>query len=546
MQAEPTDTEQTPGISHADRRPEHWSVWVRLLSRAVTLADAMFNRFFSSAWNPLYQTGTIAILAFLVTLVTGLYLFLFYQVDAPYASVLRIQNEIPLGAWARAVHTYGADLSIVAILVHALKIFLAGRAWGPRTIAWISGVGLLAIFLACGWTGQIMAWDQQGQVVAVQLTRMLDLLPIFSVPIGRTFAGAQPVPGTFFFMNLFLHVCLPLFLALLLWIHLVRIVRPVLLPPRQMSAAIVFCLGVVGALLPLPLAPRADLLQVPANVPTDLFYNFWVPVALAVSPLAHLGIWLGSWLLLTSVPWWWLRRQPDLAPSWVNPDLCTGCTTCYLDCPFDAIQMQERQQPGSRSKHVAVVNPDSCTSCGICAGSCAPMGVGPPAFTGRSQLTLIDSILAKPQDLAENGMVLFACRTNSLSHSPALSQFENVLIITVECGGNLHTSAIEQVLKRGASGVIVLTCPSRDAACREGPKWLRERVYNDREAELQARVDRRRVRICSLGVGEAQSLARQIRDLENELAQLGAPDSRSGADEQTDCEPKPVIRRGRF
>jgi len=48
--------------------------------------------------------------------------------------------------------------------------------------------------------------------------------------------------------------------------------------------------------------------------------------------------------------------------------------------------MVPRTVPSELSEIVARVNPDFCVGYGICSGSCAPMSVGPPQRTGRTQL----------------------------------------------------------------------------------------------------------------------------------------------------------------
>jgi ferredoxin len=538
-----SDSPQNPlGPAAPSPRPATWSRPVALVDNVVGLLDTAFDRLYSSTFNPLHQSGTLAILSFLVLIATGLYLFLFYSVDSPYESVSRIEHELIGGSWVRAVHTYAADLAMVSIFLHAVKMFLAGRAFGPRTRAWISGVVLVGVTLLCGWTGQVMAWDLQAQVIAIELTKLLDLLPVFSLPLGRAFLGLEPVPGSFFFMNLFLHVCLPLGLALILWMHLAHLARPRLLPPRPLTWSTIGVLAVIGAIIRVPLAPRADLLAIPTNVPVDIAYNFWLPLAWYAGPGAHAATWAAAAIIFVSVPWWWRKRRPHPAPSWVDPALCTGCTTCYKDCPFDAISMIERPAAGRRSEFVARVNPDRCVACGICAGSCAPMGVGPPPFTGREQLR-------REQDRVGGGaitagdVVVFACRHGGLANDSRLAAMPGVGTQTIECAGNLHTSVIELVLRAGAAGAFVLTCPPRNAPCREGPKWLHERVYNDREAELPARVDKRRVAIAGLSRGEWPSVLAEIESFRGRLEELGsvapAADLRVGVE----CEPKKEVTR---
>jgi ferredoxin len=515
---------------------------VALADRVVALLDRAFDRLYSSALNPLHQSGTLAILSFLVMIVTGLYLFLFYSIDGPYESVVRIENEIPGGSWVRALHTYAADVAMVAILLHALKMFLAGRSWGPRTRAWITGVVLVGVTLLCGWTGQVMAWDLQGQVVAIHLTKLLDLLPVFSMPLGRAFTGLEPVPSSFFFMNLFLHVCLPLGLALVLWMHLAHLARPRLLPPKMLAWSILGALGVVAGLMPVPLAPRADLLAIPVDVPVDVAYNFWLPLAWYGGPVLHAAVWAAVGLIFVSVPWWWRKRRYKPAPSWVDPDLCTGCTTCYQDCPFDAISMIERLDPGRRSPFVALVNPDRCVACGICAGSCAPMGVGPPPLTGRRQLAYEQQRIAR-EPLGPGDIVAFVCRHGGMAGDARLHAMAGIVTREIECAGNLHTSVLELTLRSGAAGAFVLTCPPRNAPCREGPKWLHERVYNDREAELSTRVDKRRVAIAGLSAGEWPAIASELEDFRRRLDALAPALPESIDDVGVECEPKEVVTR---
>lgn len=91
----------------------------------------------------------------------------------------------------------------------------------------------------------------------------------------------------------------------------------------------------------------------------------------------------------------------------------------------------------------------------------------------------------------------------------------------VSCAGNLHTSVIELLLRGGCAGVLVLTCPPRDCWNREGPRWLTERVYNGREAELQERVDRARVRVASVSSGHAGATAHLVAAFVEEIAALG-------------------------
>jgi ferredoxin len=51
-------------------------------------------------------------------------------------------------------------------------------------------------------------------------------------------------------------------------------------------------------------------------------------------------------------------------------DKCTGCSLCYHDCPYEAIEMVDRND-SSRFKRLAIVDPGRCANCGLCVGACA-------------------------------------------------------------------------------------------------------------------------------------------------------------------------------
>src|SRR3970040_2168756 len=69
---------------------------------------------------------------------------------------------------------------------------------------------------------------------------------------------------------------------------------------------------------------------------------------------------------------------------------------------------------------------------------------------------------------------------------------EGAPVLPVDCAGSLHTSVVEYLVRSGAGGVLIVACPPRDCQNREGPKWLEQRLYHEREAELKDRGGRPR------------------------------------------------------
>lgn len=488
------------------------------------------NRLYGWRLNPLYQSGSLVVLTLLIMLVTGLYLLLFYRIGSPAESVARVTAQPWAGRWIRSLHRYAADLAVVAAVFHAVRMFFQGRSWGPRALAWVSGLFLVFLLYVCGWTGYVMVWDLQAQLLAVEGARLLDALPIFAQPITRAFVGDAPLPSPFFFLNLFLHIAVPIGMAGGLWLHVSRVARPVLLPPRPLLWGATGILFVLSVAWPVPMYQVADTLALPGQVTVDVFYSFWLPITGGLSPYMAWGLLLAAGVVLTAIPVL-TRPKPERRPeaSTVESRFCTGCEQCYVDCPYDAISMVPRDD--GREYEIAWVDPAMCVSCGICAGSCAPMGVGPPLRSGRDQLTQVQDFIRQVEP-AGLGVVVVACDRSAGGFSKDVL---GVPVYEVTCTGNLHTSVVELLVRSGAGGVLIATCPPRDCWSREGSHWLEERLYNDREAELKPRVDRRRVRVVYAAEAESRTLLRALREFQSEVGELEAAPADSDVELDLEC-----------
>ena len=510
----------------------------RTLRRLLGGTEALLSRMYGWKWNPMHQAGTVSALMLLVLVATGLYLVMVYRVGDPAASVARIAADPWLGSWIRSLHRYATDIFVIAAVVHALKMFSQDRSWGPRTLAWISGLVLFGIGMVLAVTGFVMAWDSFGERLAREGGRLLDFLPIFSEPLSRIFAGDGEVPSAFFFVNLFIHIAMPLGLGVVLWLHISRVARPVLLPPKRLAWGIVGALTLVSIVRAAPLGSAADPLRLVSTTPTDFIVAWWLPISEKLSPGMAWSLALVAGIIAVLIPR--LTRRPrtaSWAPSVVDPRLCTGCNQCPQDCPWEAITMVARTD--DRPTLVALVDPALCVSCGICAGSCAPMGVGPVGRTGRDQLQVLRTeTLPGLAGAPVMPLVAITCSQVPSSQVNAVRAL-GAHIHSVTCVGNLHSSVVELFIRNGAPGVIIFGCPPRDCVGREGPKWLQERLFNDREAELQPRVDRRRVRIGTMAPGHLAGTMAAYNAFVRDLNQLDAPVRESHVDIEIECEPVP-------
>ena len=495
----------------APAEPARWQPpGAAVLAHGVAGVDRLFDRVYTSRYNPLYRTGTLASLCLAVALVTGVYLLLVYQIGRPYESVTAIQRDVLLGRWMRALHRYASDAAVIAVVLHVLRLLIQAKTWGPRALAWVTGVLLAGMMFVSAITGFVLVWDGFGQKLAVAGARMLRLLPLFPEPPDRAFVGDVPLPAQFFFMNLFLHVAVPLGMVCFLWLHTARLARAAWFPERRVTLATLAALLALAVLWPAPLPPAADLLTIPGRIASDWLYGFWLPLT-GWSPRAALAVVSAATVLLVGVPWLLRPAAPARPPAaHVDPESCEGCQQCFQDCPYDAIRMLPGLHP-ERHPLRAEVQPDLCVSCGLCAGSCASLAIGPPARTARDQLAAARRLVASHADAARRTL-LVGCASNGglvealrrrYAHADGVAWFD------VDCAGTLHPGTVAY-LGRHFADTVVVPCPPQSCLHREGTTLAHARIEHERAPSVAGQIAKLPVWVRDASVGEWASLVAAI------------------------------------
>ncbi len=501
----------------------------RTLLNGLQAVEALFDRAFTPAHNPWRHLGALAFFFFWVVVVSGIYLYAFSEsgMERAYRSVERLTREQwYLGGVVRSLHRYGSDAFMIAMVLHLTKEWIAGRYHGFRWFSWVTGVPLIALALASGVVGFWLVWDRLGQFAALATAEWLDVLPLFSEPLARNFLTPGAVTDRFFTLATFLHLGLPLGLLLLAWVHVQRISRPVVHPPRLLALGTLTALLALALLKPVTSQAPADLATVPAQLRFDWFYLFPFPAVYAWSPA---GVWIlggAIMFLLLLLP---LLPHPPRAPvAQVSLANCNGCGRCREDCPYAAVVLQPRSD-GRRAPREAVVLPELCAGCGICAGACpssTPFRRAAPLVTGidmpqlpigvlRAQLeTGVAALKGQPR------VVVFGCDWGA---DVERLRGPGTAALRLLCAGMLPPSFIEYALRGGADGVLVTGCRDGDCAFRLGNRWTEERLCGQREPHLRRNVPAERLRIYWASRQDLPRLADELERFRAHLAALPRP-----------------------
>src|SRR3990172_2335539 len=469
-------------LSRLSGATEHISL-TRRFTRAV---DGWADAIFSPRNNPFYYSGAICVFLLILLVISGLYLFIFYKVSAPYQSVQYIAEKQGIyGNMIRSVHGYAADGLIIAISLHALWVFLKGRYFLWRRIIWISGVLLLIVYIVDGIVGYWMVWDERAQAIALMTAKILDPIPVFIEPPPMGFLNDETLSRPLFFVITFFHLALPLLSLIILWIHLSRISRPVMIPSRFLSYSILLLILTFSGLIPISMLAPADLHLLPIDISIDWFYLFPYPLFSKIPPPAF---YLSLLIVIASIVMLpWLARPRKIEAAEVSLKKCTGCGLCHKDCPYEAIYMQYSTKKDSyRLK--AVVIPPRCAGCGICVGSCNYHAMDLPNRTEAQIRGEIFRMLSPGTHAGhEPRIVAFLCEQSvdlgemAERETGGLRGMPDVKVILLPCAGMIQPSMIKYSFKSGAAGVFIYGCQTGDCHYREGNKWLQARLRGERQ-----------------------------------------------------------------
>ena len=179
--------------------------------------EAVLDRIFGAAWNPLYQLGALGFFYYWVVAVSGIYVYIFFDTGTTeaYESVEYLTvDQWYLGGVMRSLHRYASDGMILMMAVHMLREFALDRYRGARWFTWVTGTPILWLVFVAGITGYWMVWDELAQYIAIASTEWLDWLGIFGEAIARNFLSPNSLDDRFFTLLTFIHIVAPL---LLLW-----------------------------------------------------------------------------------------------------------------------------------------------------------------------------------------------------------------------------------------------------------------------------------------------------------------------------------------
>jgi len=189
--------------------------------------------------TPFYFLGGMALFLFLVQIVSGILLALYYKPspDQAFESVRAIMTEVEFGWLIRSAHSWSANLLIGILFLHLLTTYMMRAYRRPREITWITGVLLLALFMAFGFSGYLLPWNQLAFFATRVGTAIVGVVPGIGHSLLLLARGGEEVTGDTLARFYAIHVVvLPLVTFVVLGIHLYLVQKHGMsIPERELA-----------------------------------------------------------------------------------------------------------------------------------------------------------------------------------------------------------------------------------------------------------------------------------------------------------------------
>jgi cytochrome b6 len=150
---------------------------ISTIARTAQKKEVPLHR--QSIW---YYFGGMTLFLFVVQVVTGILLLLYYRPSAENAfeSVQFIMTEVKFGWLIRSIHSWSANLMILTLFIHMFSVYFMRAYNRPRELTWVSGVVLLFLSVGFGFSGYLLPWNE---------------VSFFATKVGTDIAGDIPVVG---------------------------------------------------------------------------------------------------------------------------------------------------------------------------------------------------------------------------------------------------------------------------------------------------------------------------------------------------------------
>ena len=187
-----------------------------------------------SVW---YYFGGISLFLFIIQVITGILLLLYYKgsEDLAFESIHFIMAKVQFGWLIRSIHSWAANLFILAAFIHMFSVYFTKAYRKPREITWLTGMVMLLLGFGFGFSGYLLPWNELAFFATKVGTDIAGVVPVIGKPILVFLRGGEDVTGATLSRFFGLHVAVfPGIFTVLLATHLLLVQRQGMSEPLEL------------------------------------------------------------------------------------------------------------------------------------------------------------------------------------------------------------------------------------------------------------------------------------------------------------------------
>ena len=216
-------------------------------------------------------------------------------------------------------------------------------------------------------------------------------------------------------------------------------------------------------------------------------------------------------------------RSNDTTYPFFDLQRCTQCKRCTEECPFGAIDEDEKGTPKP--------NPERCRRCGVCMGACPVKII---SFKNYS-VDIIGSMLksinvpGKAEKIDDFRILVFACENDAypaldIAGMNKIQLPSNIRVIPVRCLGSINNVWYADALSRGIDGILLLGCKfGDDYQCHfiKGSELASYRMENLKETLTRLVLESERIKQVQLEFSDYKKLPDILNEFADKIKSLG-------------------------
>ncbi|MBU0699753.1 hydrogenase iron-sulfur subunit [bacterium] len=201
---------------------------------------------------------------------------------------------------------------------------------------------------------------------------------------------------------------------------------------------------------------------------------------------------------------------------------CTQCKRCTDECPFGAINEDEKFNP--------LPNPTRCRRCGTCMGACPERIISFKNYSIDIISSMMKAIDVPEEDEEKPRVLAFMCENDAvpaldMAGTKRLKLSPYIRVIPVRCLGSMHLVWITDALSKGIDGILLIGCKhGDDYQCHfvKGSELAEIRLSKVKETLDRLRLESDRVKMVQLSINEYDQLPGIFSEFMETMERVGA------------------------